>query len=266
MGYGYAMLMYGPEGVPAGLNDLATCQYDGVEMGLPKVQHLGPDRLRDELAANDLDMYCVMSGWLLEDDDAEDAVEGASVAASLGADFLGILPPPRGQVEDDTLDRWLDDICSAAADADVVPVVHHHGAAHIEQPDEIRTWLDRAPDNLQLLFDTAHYYPYGDVYDGIRRFADDIAYVHLKDIDPPANLQYHVDRLSAGKVDYDSLFTLLHSFTDLGEGVIDFGRIREEFEEVGYAGHFTAEIDQQLDTPAAHAKRNYDYWRRVSGT
>jgi inosose dehydratase len=264
MGYGYAMLMYGPEDVPKGLGDLAACRYDGFEIGAPKVQHLGADRVRDAAAANDLDAYCVMSGWLLEDDDAEDAVEAASVAAQVGAEFLGILPPPRGQVDDSTLDGWLADICAAAADAGVVPVVHHHGAAHIEQPHEIEAWLNRAPENLKLLFDTAHYYPYGDVHDGIERFADDIAYVHLKDIDPPADLDYHVERLSAGKVDYDSLFTLLHSFTDLGEGVIDFERVRDQFEAVGYTGNFTAEIDQQLDARLVHAKRNYDYWTGLS--
>lgn len=263
MGFGYASLMYGPEEVADAVSDIAACQYDGVEIGLPKVKHMGPDRFRESITEYGLDTYCVMSGWLLSEEEVDEAVDGASIAADLGAEFLGILPPPRGQVSDAEVHHWLAEIGEAAASAGVTPVLHHHGGAHVEQPHEIREWLDSGPDNLRLLFDTAHYYPYGDIHNGIERFADDIAYVHLKDVNPPGDFQSHVENLSAGKVDYDSIVTFLHSFTDLGNGVIDFDAVYESFSDIGYNEAFTVEIENQREHRLVHAKQNYDYWMRV---
>lgn len=263
MGFGYALLMYGPEEVADAVSDIAACRYEGIEIGLPKVQHMGPDRFRASVNEYGLDTYCVMAGWLISEEEVAEAVEGASIAADLGAEFLGILPPPRGQVSDEDVHEWLTEIGEAAAAAGVTPVLHHHGGAHIEQPDEIQKWLDKGPDNLRLLFDTAHYYPYGDIVEGIERFADEIAYVHLKDVNPPDDFETHVENLSAGKVDYDSIVTFLHSFTDLGKGVIDFDGVYESLADIGYDGNITAEIDNQREHQLVHAKQNYDYWTNI---
>lgn len=265
MGIGYATLMYDPEEIVSeGLGDLAACRYDGVEIGLPKVNDIGRERLRTLLDEYGLDLYCVMAGWLNDEDDVQEAVAGVSTAADLGANFLGILPPPRGVVDDATFGAWLDDIGAAASDVGVTPVVHHHAGAHIEQPDEIRRWLDDGPDELELLFDTAHYYAYGDVADGLERFADDIAYVHFKDIDPPSDFESHVANLSAGKVDYDSIMTYFTCFTDLGEGVLDFAEIRQALDRIGYDGHRTIEVDTRKAPPLVHVKRNIDHLRTAT--
>ncbi|MDL5363264.1 sugar phosphate isomerase/epimerase [Halalkalicoccus sp. NIPERK01] len=262
MGVGYATLMYDPEEIVSeGLGDVAACRYDGVEIGLPKVNHIGPDRLKGLLEDYGIEIYCVMAGWLNDAGDVEEAVDGAETAAALGAEFLGILPPPRGVVNDETFGEWLEEIGAATGDAGVTPVVHHHAGAHVEGPDEIRRWLDDGPDELELLFDTAHYYAYGDVSEGIERFVDDIAYVHLKDIDPPSDFESHVENLTAGKVDYDSIVTYFGSFTDLGDGVLDFGEIDRTLERVGYDGHTTVEIDNQHSLPLVHAKRNISHLR-----
>lgn len=266
MGVGYAALMYDPEEVVSeGLGEFAACRYDGVEIGLEKVEYIGPDSLQTALDEHGLDIYCVMAGWLNTEDDVDAAVDGASIAADLDARFLGILPPPRGQTDDETFAEWLERICEAAAAAGVTPVLHHHGAAHVEGPDEIEEWLDRGPDNLELLYDTAHYYPYGDVVKGVHRFEDDIAYVHLKDIDPTVDFEDHVETLSAGKVQYDSLFVFLTSFVDLGEGVIDFAAVHDALGEIGYGGHVTIEMENERNDRLVHAKRNIDYWQEITG-
>lgn len=265
MGLGYATLMYDPdEIVSEGLGDIAACRYDGVEIGLPKVNAIGTDTLEDRLEEYDLELYCVMAGWLNDEEDVEEAIEGTETAAALGAEFLGILPPPRGVVDDETFGRWIDEIGAAADDAGVVPVLHHHAGAHVEQPEEIRRWLDDGPDDLELVFDTAHYYAYGDVAEGIERFVDDIAYVHLKDIDPPSDFNSHVANLSAGKVDYDSIVTYFGSFIDLGDGVLDFGAIDRALDRTDYDGHRTVEIENQRSLPLVHAKRNITHLREAT--
>ncbi len=265
MGIGYATLTYDPEEVVTeGIGDLAACGYDGVEIGLPKVRAIGSDRLAETLDTWDVDLYCVMAGWLNDRDDVAAAVEGIDVAADLGANFLGILPPPRGIVDDETFAQWLDDIGTAASSRDVTPVIHHHAGAHVEQPEEIRRWLDDGPSELELLFDTGHYYAYGDVSEGIERFADDIAYVHYKDISPPSDFGSHVENLTAGKVDYDSIMTYFGAFVDLGEGVIDFASVRDALADVGYDGHRTIEVDTVTETTLVHAKRNRDFLRSLS--
>lgn len=262
MGLGYATLTYDPEEiVREGIGDLAACGYDGVEIGLPKIEEIGRERLTDELDRYEMDLYCVMAGWLNEHADVRDAVDGLDVAADLDVDFLGILPPPRGIVDDATFQSWLEEIGTAAGNHGVTPVVHHHAGSHIEQPDEIRRWLDDGPPELELLFDTGHYYAYGDVCDGIERFADDIAYFHYKDIDPPSDFQSHVTNLSAGKVDYDSIMTYFGAFTDLGEGVLDFEAIRRKLDDVSYEGNRTIEVDTVQGPTLAHAKRNLDFIR-----
>jgi len=265
MGTGYATIMYDSEAVVSeGIGDFAACRYDGVEIGLEKAEAIGEAKLRELLDEYDLDLYCVMAGWLNTEEDLQAAVDGAELAGSLGANFLGILPPPRSVVDDDTFADWLDRIGAAGKEAGVTPIVHHHFGAHIEQPEEIRRWLDEGPDNVELLFDTAHYYAYGDVTEGIERFADDIAYVHLKDIDPPAEFETHVENLTAGKKDYDSIVNYIWAFTDLGKGVIDFSEVFETLDEVGYDGHRTIEIENQKDHPLVHAKENIDHLRSVT--
>lgn len=268
MGTGYTTIMYDAPDVEDGLGDIAACRYDGVELGLGKVRANGADQIDSWLDEYDLDLYLVMGEWI-EDEAAVDRVAAAaSTVAELDGEFLGILPPQRHRQDDATVDRWIGTICDAAADVDVTPVVHHHGATHVEQPEEISRILDVA-DNLELLFDTAHYYPYGerfpagDVTDGVERFADDIAYVHLKDVAPTSDFDRNCQALSAGEFHLDNVVNYFRSFTDLGEGVLEFEGLYDALSQAGYDGHYTIEIENRTEQPLVHAKENYDYWRSI---
>lgn len=270
MGVGYTTIMYGEESLLDGVAEIAACGYDGVETSLGEIAAVGADRFRQQLNEYDLDLYCTMSEWLESDAAAQRIAEGAETAADLEAPYLGILPPHRGTTDEADLERWLGEVCDAAAAADVTPVIHHHGATAIENPDEIAAWLDRAPDNLGLLWDTAHQYPYGenypegDVTDGIERFADDIEYVHLKDVAPGDNFETHVEALSNGERKLDTVFWYYNAFTDLGDGLIDFAGVHEALESVGYDGHITIEVENQTKETLVHAKENYDYWESIT--
>lgn len=268
MGVGYTLIVYDATTVDEGFSDVAACRYDGIEMGLEKLR-ANSGCVGDWLDTHDLEMYCVMSEWLESEAAVERVVEDMDLVAETGAEFFGILPPQRNRQDDETVEQWLRAVADAATAVGVKPLIHHHGATHIEQPDEIRHFLD-AVDALGLLWDTAHHYPYGehypegDVTDGIEAFADDIEYVHLKDVDPPENFADVRDSLTDGDFHLDNVINYFRSFTDLGEGLIDFEAVYETLEAGGYDGHYTIEIENLTEDPLVHAKRNFDCWQDVT--
>lgn len=269
MGVGYTTIMYDASSVEEGITDIGACRYDGVEIGLPKLRDAGPDHVRGWLDGYDLKLYCVMSEWL-ESADAVDRVErDVELVADMGAEFLGLLPPQRGSQDDDTVEVWFERIAEAADSAGITPLIHHHGATHVESPDEIDDWLSNTPDNVGLLWDTAHYYPYGehypegDVTDGIERFTESIEYVHLKDVAPTTAFSEHREALTSGTFHLDDVINYFRSFTDLGDGRIDFERVADALADAGYDGHYTIEIENRTEKRLVHAKENVDYWREI---
>lgn len=260
MGLGYTTMMYDGDSIRKGLSDIGACRYDGAEMGLEKLRHAGVDPVREWLAEYDLEFYCVMAEWPVDEVAVDRICEGAELVGEAGASYYGLLPPERHREDEETLARWLDDVSAAATEAGITPLIHHHGATAIEQPDEIGYWLENGPDDFELLFDTAHYYPYGDVVEGIERFADDIAYVHLKDVNPTAEFDGHARALSEGAGHLDDVINYFRAFTDLGEGVLDFEAIHRALTDTDYEGHYTIEIENRSEPPLIHAKRNLDFW------
>jgi inosose dehydratase len=266
MDVGYTTIMHDADELEKGISDIAACRYDGVEIGLGKVREAGVERVAALLAEYDLDLFCVMSEWLESDAAVERVVTAAPTIADLGAEFFGLLPPQRGAHDDETVAQWVAEATDAAAKAGLTPVVHHHGGTEIEGPKEIRQCLDRAPTELQLLFDTAHYYPYGDPIRGINDFAEDIAYVHLKDINPSSSFQSHTAALTTGSFHLDDVINYFRAFTDLPDGEIDFGAVAQALRSIEYVGHVTVEIENKRDPRLLHAKRNLDHWRTVTNT
>jgi inosose dehydratase len=270
MGLGYATIMYDGVALERAFASVSACRYDGIEVGLGKIETVGPDAVADWLDKYDLDLYCVMGHWIESEAAAESLADSAELVSDLGAEFLAVLPPQRHRNEDATVESWLRTVSEAAVDAGITPILHHHGGTHIEQGAEIRAFLD-AIDGLELLFDTAHWYPYGDnfpkgdVTDGIERFADDLAYVHLKDVDPIKEFAANRDALSEPKPHLDNVINYFRSFTDLGNGTIDFEGVQEALTGVGYDGHYTIEIEDQISKPLVHAKENFDYWQSLGG-
>lgn len=270
MGVGYTTIMYDAASLETGISDVAACRYDGIEIGLEKVRTVGADPVSDWLETYDLDLYCVMSDWIESESVAKRVADDAEMVADMGAEFLGILPPHRHRNDDDTVEEWLVTISDAAADAGLTPLLHHHGATHTENAEEIRRFLD-VHESLRLVFDTAHWYPYGehfpdgDVTDGIERFADDIAYVHLKDVKPTSSFAENRDALSNPDPHLDNVINYFRTFTDLGEGILDFDEALDALDAVGYDGHYTIEIENQTKRPLVHAKQNMDFWRDIDG-
>lgn len=271
MGIGYTTIMYDEGMFTQALSEIEACRYDGVEMGLGEVNDHGTEFVSEQLSNHDLDLYMLMGGWLESAEEVEAIEDGARTAADLGAEFIGMLPPQRGLIDSDALvEEWITRVCEAASDAGVTPLLHHHSATHIEDPAEVKRWLERCPDNLGLLWDTAHQYPYeenypeGDVTSGIEQLGDHIEYVHLKDVEPTPGFTEHVDALSTGEFNLANVAMLYYAYTDLGDGRIDFGGVVDALDEIDYDGHITIEMEKQTKDTLIHAKQNMDYWRSVN--
>lgn len=270
MGTGYTAIMYSADDMEDALGDISACRYDGIEISIEKIRANGADTVGRLLDKYGLDLYLAMGEWMKTEAAIKRTIDALPMVSALGCEFVGLLPPQRGRHDRTTVADWLTRVADAAVNAGVRPLVHHHGATAVEQPTEIRHYLD-VVDGLELLWDSAHYYPYGDnfpagnVTDGVERFADDIAYVHLKDVDPVKEFAANCDALSDGDFHLDNIINYFRSFTDLGEGVLDFEGLHETLAGVGYDGHYTIEIENQTERPLVHAKRNYDFWRRIHG-
>ena len=260
MPVGYSTIMYDVDEADEAIRDIGACRYDGIEFSLREIREFGPEEIRARCDRHDLEPYCVMGTWLESDDQVEQGVAGTSLVAEAGVARYGLLPPRRGLVDEATFEGWLDDLCAACDDAGLTPLLHHHGATMVERPTEIREWLDAGPANLRLLFDTAHYYPYGDVEDGIERFAGDVGYVHFKDVNPSYGFEEHVEALTRADFNLDHVIDYFRSFTDLGDGEVDFADVRDRLRTVGYDGPVTVEVENRHRKPLVHAKENYDYY------
>jgi hypothetical protein len=140
MGVGFTTIMYGEESLLDGLADIGACRYDGVETSLGEIGTVGAEPFAEQLDAYNLDLYCTMGEWLETQGAADRIAAGAATAADLGAPYLGILPPHRGTTDDDDFERWLGEVCDAAADAGVDHFVYSSvgsadadtGLAHFE--------------------------------------------------------------------------------------------------------------------------------------
>jgi inosose dehydratase len=270
MGLGYTTLVYDTAALETGVSDVAACRYDGIEIGLGKLRTVGPGTVADWLDTYGLELYCVMGDWLEDETTVREVAAAAATVADLGASCLGLLPPQRHRNDDETVLEWLETVADAAREAGLAPVLHHHGGTHVERPAEIERTLT-AVDGLELLFDTAHWYPYGaafpegDVTDAVKRFGDDIAYVHLKDVAPGTDFASDRDALSGERPHLDNVINYFRAFTDLGEGVVDFAGVRTALEQAGYDGHYTVEIENLTEKQLVHAKENSDYWRALGG-
>ena len=272
------------------LDELVETGYTGTELGDWGYMPTDPAMLKNELRQRDLVMLGAFVQVALRDPAAHrpgaaKAVETARLLASVAGD-----PKPYLVLADDnatdpvrTLNagRITPEMSLSSADwktfaggamlvANAVhaetglrTVFHHHSAGFVETPDEIARFLDLTdPNRIGLVFDTGHY-AFGagncDVLAGLRRFADRIWYLHLKDCDLDVAKEARARQ-------WNYIETLRQGvFCELGRGCVDFaGVLRWSFER-GYTGYLLVEQDilPGMGTPKASALRNRQYLRRL---
>ena len=133
----------------------------------------------------------------------------------------------------------LDQVCEIAEAQGLVACYHPHLTTIVESPDE----LDRLMPLTRIAFcpDTGHLAAGGgDPAAIIRRYADRLQHVHLKDV--------RLDPLE---------------FLPLGQGSVDFADVLAAVRESGYDGWLMVELDAYAGDPAEAAQISKTYLDRL---
>ena len=117
--------------------------------------------------------------------------------------------------------------------------LHPHAGGFADFEPEVERLLgDIDPSVLKLCLDTGHsHYAGFDPVAFMRRHMDRVVYVHFKDIDPKIRAKAVANRTDFYKACADRIFC------NLGEGMTDFGAVRQLLLDHGYSGWCTVEQD-----------------------
>jgi inosose dehydratase len=137
---------------------------------------------------------------------------------------------------------------------------HNHVGSHVESPDEVETFMQYLPDEVDLCFDTGHYaFGGGDAADFVRKNASRIGYLHLKDVDPNVLANARDSHLGF----LDALRNYV--FCELGQGSAGIPQIISTLGSSGYSGWVIVEQDTCPNDPTETAKRNRAFLRDACG-
>jgi len=137
--------------------------------------------------------------------------------------------------------------------------MHAHAAGFMDFEPELIRLLDEVDEKiLKICFDTGHHsYAGFDPVSFMERYIDRISYMHFKDIDPAVK----ADVIAKGTGFYEACGKGI--FCNLGDGDVDFPRVRQILLENGFEGWCTVEQDCDPtlpDTdPLGDAKTNRAY-------
>ncbi|HEY3476714.1 MAG TPA: TIM barrel protein [Anaerolineales bacterium] len=283
----WGVLEFDLEGEAAGyvqvLDEILQTGYQGTELGDWGFMPTDPKQLRQEIHSRGLTLLGAFVPVMLKDPESHAAgIEVAVRTARLMAEAEGDLPfivlaDDNGKVPERTQNagrvlpehglnpsEWkifaegAEQVAEAVKrEAGLRTVFHHHCAGYVERPIEIDILMQSTdPALLGLCFDTGHYrFGGGDPLAGLRAHKDRIWHVHFKDCHPEI-----AARSRAEKWNY---FTSVRNgiFCELGQGDVDFQRIKSELEKIGYDGWIVVEQDvlPGMGKPKESAQRNREY-------
>ena len=117
---------------------------------------------------------------------------------------------------------------------------HHHMGTVVQNPDEVERMMEHTdPRYVNLLYDTGHFaYCGADPLEMVKKYADRIRHVHLKDIRREVAERVRRENLSFLEGVRQGAFTIP------GDGCIEFEPIFQVLEENGYEGYMLVEAEQ----------------------
>jgi inosose dehydratase len=223
------------------LDEIAAAGFEGVEMfDGSLMEHAAA--LPGELERRSLSLAGVYSGAnLIYPDVLEDELwrirRACAAAAPLGAEHFvigGGAQRAAGATGEDyaRLAGALDEVARIARGHGLVPSYHPHMSTMAESPEQIERVLSAT--DIRFCPDTGHLIlGGGDPAALIRRWAQRIDLIHLKDVD-----------IDGG-------------FVPLGDGVMDVDGVLAAVAEIGFDGWLTVELDGWPGDPAEGARRNH---------
>lgn len=153
-------------------------------------------------------------------------------------------------------------ICQKAKEYGVRPVIHPHAGGYIEFADEIEALVRDIPYDLAgLCLDTGHLFYSGmNPSEWLRKYADQLDYVHFKDVDQNVYQQVMQEKIrffeACGK----------GAMCPIGNGSLNYPEIKDTLEEIGYSGYITIEQERDprdSDTSLRDVKASVEYLKSV---
>ena len=130
--------------------------------------------------------------------------------------------------------------------------IHAHAAGFMDFEPELERLLNEVPEEtLKICFDTGHHsYAGFDPVAFMERYIGRISYMHFKDIDPAVK----ADVIDRGTGFYEACGQGI--FCNLGDGDVDFPRVRQLLVDAGFDGWCTVEQDCDPTLPDTDSLRD----------
>jgi inosose dehydratase len=259
--FGYAALTWGGND-PQAIDDISGLGFRGVQLRASAVARWGgkPQELRDLLAQRGLTLVALSSGLVRLDPtaEAEDLalhLRHARFLRDAGGLYLQVVdqrPAGRDPTSDDfrRMGRLLTELGRRTADLGIPLGYHNHMGNLGQAPDEVHQVLESAdPRFLKLELDVAHYRQAGgDPAQAVRRYADRLLFLHIKDLESPVP--------GGGPASY--------RFVELGRGIVNLPGLFAALAEVSFKGWAVVELDRS-ETPKASAGISRKYLTETLG-
>lgn len=256
---GYAAITWGGQDDVA-VDEIAGLGFRGIQLRTAAFERWGakPEALTELLARRRLTFVAFSSGQMrlapeTFDDDMALHLRHARFVRACGGTFLQVVDErPRGRppTGDDhaAMARRLTALGTRVADLGLTLAYHNHMGNLGQAPEEVEAVLaDSDPTHVRLLLDIAHWQAAGgDPVAAVRRYADRLAFLHLKDL----------VRTPASDTPRS------YRFVELGRGEVDVRGVLTELARHDYQGWGIVELDAVTDpslTPSACARISKDY-------
>jgi sugar phosphate isomerase/epimerase len=168
-------------------------------------------------------------------------------AAKAGTPLLWVVA--RGDRTFDNAAKSLAELASLAARSGVGIALHNHLGTRFETEAQMGKVLSQNKE-LNVCLDTAHAEAAG--FDSVRfihEYGERVSLVHLKDLRR---------RVPKGRVSFTK------DFVNVGDGIVDFGKVFGALRDVGYPGSLMLEIEALGDKrPGELAREGFDRIQRM---
>lgn len=242
--FGYAAITWDGDDLTA-IADIASLGFPGIQLRASAVTRWGnrPSELKELLAANGLTMVALSSGVAALDPAKEQETialhaQHARFVRDVGGLYLQVVDErPRGREPgpDDfrRMGHLLTEIGRRTADLGVPLGLHNHMGNLSQSPAEVERVLEASdPKFVRLELDVAHYHQAGGKpADAVRRHADRLLFLHIKDVESP---------VPGGRPGS-------YRFVELGRGQVDLAGVFASLAAVGFDGWAIVELDSVPD-------------------
>lgn len=231
--------------------EIKEAGFEGVEA--PVANYLGRlDELKRIIEANQLFVTSTYLGLYLLDEakqceEIERAVEMSQILKKeFSCDVLvvaagGVQKPVSKEVYK-LFAKGCNEIGKRCKELGVDVAFHNHAWTLIETKEEIDFLAENtSPDSFFFAFDTGHLALMGmDPGEVMEQYKDRIRYIHLKD-------------------------TRDNDFIELGQGVVDFAKVKKVLEEINFQGWLVAELDRSNHPPLVSARMQRQFIKEFFG-